>query len=112
MSDDYIPQRGDYIFVNLDPTKGHEQQGYRPALVISHNAFNKHGICFICPITSKAKLRRPFTVASNVQGQEGTILIEHTRSIDWQARGIRYGGKASDDTLSQVQMILVALVAS
>jgi mRNA interferase MazF len=51
MSDDYIPQRGDYVFVNLNPTKGHEQQGYRPALVISHNAFNKHGMCFICPIS-------------------------------------------------------------
>jgi mRNA interferase MazF len=111
MTPSYVPRRGDYIFVNLDPTKGHEQQGYRPALVVSHDAFNSHGLCFIAPITSKPKLRRPFTVPSHVAGQEGTILIEHTRSIDWQARGIRFSNCATPDTLEVVQSMLTALVA-
>lgn len=110
MSKAYIPKRGDYIFVNLNPTKGHEQRGYRPALVISNNAFNRHGTCFICPITSKAKLNRPFTVPSFVGGMEGTILVEHTRSIDWEARGITYSNAADTDTVTQVQMMLVALI--
>lgn len=76
MTKKYVPKRGDYIFVNLNPTKGHEQRGYRPALVISNNDFNKSGSCFICPITSKAKLNRPFTVPSYVEEIEGTILVE------------------------------------
>jgi mRNA interferase MazF len=106
----YIPKRGDYVFVNLSPVVGHEQRGHRPALVISNNAFNAHGTCFVCPITSKAKLNRPFTVASHVGGVEGTILVEHTRSIDWQARGVTFSNLADAETVKQVQTMLVALV--
>jgi mRNA-degrading endonuclease toxin of MazEF toxin-antitoxin module len=68
-------------------------------------------MCFICPITSKAKLHRPFTVASHVQGKEGTILLEHIRAIDWQTRGIQPAGKVDKYTLEQVQMMLVGLIA-
>lgn len=110
MTEKYIPKRGDYVFVNLNPTKGHEQRGHRPALVISNDDFNKSGSCFVCPITSKAKLNRPFTVPSHVEGVAGTILIEHTRSIDWNARGITFSNAASEDTVKQVQLQLAAII--
>jgi mRNA interferase MazF len=110
MSISYVPKRGDYIFVNLSPTRGHEQRGHRPALVISNDLFNTSGTCFVCPITSKPKLNRPFTVASHVADQEGTIIIEHTRSIDWKARGISFSNKADATTIKQVQAMLMALI--
>jgi mRNA interferase MazF len=106
----YVPKRGDYVFVNLSPTVGHEQQGHRPALVISNDTFNGYGTCFVCPITSKTKLNRPFTVASHVGGVEGTIVVEHTRSIDWQARGVTFSNAANAETISEVQIMLVALL--
>ena len=34
-------KRGDIFFVNLNPTHGREQTGYRPVLVVSSNAINK-----------------------------------------------------------------------
>ena len=34
-------ERGDLIKISFDPTIGHEQSGYRPALVISNNIFHK-----------------------------------------------------------------------
>lgn len=37
----YIPEQGDIIYIDFNPTKGHEQAGQRPA-VVSHNIFNKH----------------------------------------------------------------------
>lgn len=51
------PSRGEVWLVNLDPTKGREQAGSRPALVISVDALN-HGPadrCVVLPITSKVK---------------------------------------------------------
>lgn len=33
--------RGDIYFVDLDPTKGREQAGRRPVLVVSSNAINR-----------------------------------------------------------------------
>ncbi|KPA14413.1 potassium-transporting ATPase subunit C [Candidatus Magnetomorum sp. HK-1] len=49
----YIPKRGDFIYLNFNPQAGHEQMGKRPALVISHTAFNKRmGFAFVCPISN------------------------------------------------------------
>ena len=28
---DYVPQKGDFVMVTLDPQSGHEQKGRRPA---------------------------------------------------------------------------------
>ena len=38
----YIPKQGDIAFLDFTPTKGHEQSGYRPCIVISNNVFNKN----------------------------------------------------------------------
>ena len=36
-----VMERGDIYLVSLDPTRGHEQQGRRPVLVVSAGAFNR-----------------------------------------------------------------------
>jgi len=49
----YIPRQGDYIHLRFDPQSGHEQQGRRPALVVSNDTFNKHtGLAMVCPLTN------------------------------------------------------------
>jgi mRNA interferase MazF len=43
-------------YANLNPTKGREQRGIRPVVIVSGNAMNDHmDICIVCPITSKIK---------------------------------------------------------
>ena len=43
-------------FANLNPTKGREQRGIRPVVIISDNDMNDHmDICIVCPLTSKIK---------------------------------------------------------
>jgi mRNA interferase MazF len=51
------PQRGDIWQVDLDPTRGHEQAGKRPALVVSVDPFNQGpaDLVVVLPLTSKAK---------------------------------------------------------
>ncbi|MGZ8546848.1 MAG: type II toxin-antitoxin system PemK/MazF family toxin [Sulfuricurvum sp.] len=41
MVEKYIPQKGDLVILTFDPQAGHEQQGRRPALIISNNLFNQ-----------------------------------------------------------------------
>ena len=41
MVDNYIPQRGDIIWLEFNPQAGHEQAGKRPALVISPEKYNQ-----------------------------------------------------------------------
>jgi mRNA interferase MazF len=51
------PDRGEIWQVNLDPVRGHEQRGMRPALIVSVNIFNHGpaGLVVIAPLTSKSK---------------------------------------------------------
>ena len=37
----YTPKQGDVVLLDFNPTKGHEQCGFRPAVVISNNVFNE-----------------------------------------------------------------------
>ena len=45
--------RGDVVWADLDPTRGHEQAGFRPVLVISEDVFNQRsGTVIAVAITS------------------------------------------------------------
>lgn len=44
------------VFVDLNPIKGHEQKGFRAAVIISNNPFNQFTkMVIVCPITSNTK---------------------------------------------------------
>ena len=51
------PARGQVWLIDLDPTRGHEQAGTRPGLVVSVDQFNQTplGLAVVVPITSRAK---------------------------------------------------------
>ncbi len=52
----YVPDRGEAVWITLDPQAGHEQAGRRPALVLSPAAYNRRvGLALFCPITSQVK---------------------------------------------------------
>ena len=85
-----VPDRGDIILLSFDPTLGHEQAGYRPAVVLSPAVYNKaSGLCLVCPITTKIK-GYPFEVPlAGAQKTSGVALADQVRSIDWQVRQIK-----------------------
>src|SRR5580698_10262390 len=91
----YVPDAGDLIWTDFDPTRGREQAGRRPALVVSPAVFTENtGLAVVCPITSRV-LPFPTSVAlpSGLR-VAGEVLISHIRSIDVRARPIRYAGAA------------------
>ena len=51
------PSRGEVWLVDLNPVKGHEQAGRRPALVISVDIFNQGAaeLAVVLPITAQNK---------------------------------------------------------
>lgn len=46
--DGYVPARGDFVRVVLDPRAGREQSGERPTLVPSDRPFNDFTARFVC----------------------------------------------------------------
>lgn len=86
----YVPDRGDIVWVTLNPQAGHEQAGRRPALVVSPASYNgKVGLAIFCPLTSQIK-GYPFEVIIP-KGQKvaGAILCDQVKSLDWRAREVR-----------------------
>ena len=99
--------RGEIWLVGLDPTKGREQAGMRPALVISVDIFN-HGaaeLVVAIPITSRAK---GIPLHIKVDPPEGGLSVtsyvkcEDVRSIS-TARLVRKLGTVASSTIDEVE---------
>lgn len=89
----YVPERGDAVWITLDPQAVHEQAGRRPALVLSPSAYNgRVGLALLCPITSQVKgypFEVPLPAGSPVAGVVGA---DQVKSLDWRARkAVRIG---------------------
>lgn len=83
--------RGDIYLVNLNPSSGHEQQGSRPVLVVSPDAFNKlTGTPIVLPITSGGNFARTagFTVSLDSAGTktQGVVRCDQPRALDLASR--------------------------
>jgi mRNA interferase MazF len=83
----YVPERGDAIWITLNPQAGHEQAGRRPALVLSPSAYNrKVGLAILCPVTNQIK-GYPFEVRiPDGLKVTGAILSDQVKNLDWRAR--------------------------
>lgn len=99
----YIPQRGDIVWIDLDPSQGAEIKKTRPALVISPSNYNeKVGLALLCPITSHKK-GYPFEVELPSKGKiEGVILADQIKSLDWKARNAKFEEKVSTWIMTEV----------
>lgn len=107
----YIPKQGDIVYVDLNPVKGHEQKGLRPAIVISNNIFNeKTHMSIMCPITSNVKEFPTHYLLEDSIKIKGSVLCEHIRSIDYQERKVSFIEKASDNDLLSVIMLTNACI--
>jgi mRNA interferase MazF len=108
----YVPERGDAVWITLDPQAGHEQAGRRPALVLSPSAYNgRVGLALFCPITRQVK-GYPFEVPLPAGlPVAGAIGADQVKSLDWRARKAVRIGKVSEDVLVQVLQRLQALQA-
>lgn len=105
----YIPKQGDIIYIDLNPIKGHEQAGFRPAIVISNNTFNNYtNMAMVCPITSNLKEFPTHYRLENSVKIYGSVLCEHIRTIDFGARKVKFIEHASDNDLLSVLMLLEA----
>jgi mRNA interferase MazF len=100
----YIPDRGDIVFLNFDPTRGHEQRGHRPALVLSPISYNrKTSLALFMPITNKQK-GYPFEVVLPAELKtQGVVLADQLKCLDWKDRGIEFVEIAPESLIEAVQ---------
>lgn len=109
----YVPDRGDLVWITLNPIAGHEQSGRRPAMVISPRSYNrKTGLCVLCPATRQAKGYAFEVEIANPDGTTSVLLADHLRNVDWKARYIQLIHRVSDAELCEVVAKIDALLVS
>ena len=81
-------KQGEIYLADLNPTKGHEQAGYRPVLVLQNNILNKHlTTAIIVPLTTNVKAKGKMTtyfIDAKVSGlsQSSIALLFQIRTLD------------------------------
>jgi len=101
------PSRGEVWLVNLNPSRGHEQAGVRPGLVVSVDPFNHGpaGLVVLLPLTSIGK-GIPFHVELNPP--EGGVKVksfikcEDIRSVAKERLSRRWG-RVSGSTFAAIE---------
>lgn len=100
----YVPDVGHLIKIDFDPQTGHEQAGWRPAIVLSPANYNRPtGLAIVAPITNQQK-GYPFEVALPVGLKvTGVILSDAVKNLDWHARNARYLDAAPANVVAAVR---------
>ena len=110
MARKYVPKRGHIVFTDFDPAAGHEQAMRRPALVLSPEPFNrKIKLALVAPITSRIR-GHGFEVELEGPKTHGVVLCHQVKTIDYNARGIRFIERAPEtivqDALAKVRVLV------
>jgi len=110
MSAPYIPDAGDIVWLNFTPQTGHDQAGWRPAVVLSPKTYNsKTGLLVCVPVTSQIK-GYPFEVLLSGAEVSGAALADQVKNLDWRSRQAKYKGKISIAEIQEIKAKLATLL--
>lgn len=102
----YVPNRGDIIHLQFDPSTGREMNGRHYALVLSGKPFNQLGLAMVCPISQgpAASARTHGTVVTLMGAgtdTQGAVHCHQLKSLDWRVRGAQLKEAVPDPVLQE-----------
>ncbi|MEP7119416.1 MAG: type II toxin-antitoxin system PemK/MazF family toxin [Byssovorax sp.] len=93
--------RGEIRWADLDPTRGHEQAGMRPVLILSADVFNERSGTVIAVVLTSQEPRAgfPLTLESAAPGlpKRSWIKIGQIRTLSTERIGKRIATAAVDE---------------
>lgn len=104
-------KQGDVVKVSFDPQMGHEQAGYRPAVVISNRLMNDRlSLVYMCPVTHTNR-NNPFHY--ELKGYpfvDGYVMCDQMKSMDINSRVFTKIGSLKDadirEIISRIEMLI------
>jgi len=96
-------KQGDIIKLDLSPTVGHEQSGYRPVVVVSNDfVMAQTNMVYIAPITNTIRQFPLHVELDDRTKTMGEILCEQIKAVDLSARKFTPVEHIPDDILKRV----------
>lgn len=102
-------KQGDIIYMDFSPTKGHEQSGRRPAIIVSNNDYQRLvGLSIVCPITNTIRNHPTHVKLDNRTQTTGDVLCEQLRTVDLHQRNAKFIEKIPKDLFEEILDIVQA----
>ncbi len=109
---EYIPDRGDVIWLDFEPTKGKEIGKYRPALVLSPKAYAKATkYVIVCPISTSIR-GNAMEVPINGLGKPSVVVSTVVNTYSWKDRNAKKIFKAKPNVLEDVLLRLIPTIGA
>ena len=100
------PMQGDIIKINLNPKKGHEQQGYRPYVCLSNRIISDNAnIAVFAPI-SQTNRQYPMYIPLKGTKTSGVVMLDQLVTIDYNARGFEFVESVPSSVLTNLLYIV------
>ena len=110
MSKVYIPDRGDIVLLDFEPTKGKEIGKYRPAFVLSSKPYNHEmGLLICCPISTSIR-GMPTEVAINNLEKKSVVACGIVQTLSLTNRKVKFLTKAKPNILKAVLCRMLPLI--
>lgn len=101
--------RGDIVWADLNPTRGHEQSGLRPVLVLSQEIFNERSGTVIAMALTSQPQRAAFPLTYELLNEQlpkkAWVKISQIRTLATE----RLGKKIAQLSLEEVNRIVEGL---
>jgi mRNA interferase MazF len=108
--------RGDIVWADLNPVRGHEQAGQRPVVVLSHDVFNERSGTVIAMAITSQEQRAAFPLTLELPAALGLtkrawVKISQVRTLSAKRLGKRLG-RVTPELLDQLIEGLSEIIAA
>lgn len=108
----YVPNRGEIVWLDFEPTRGKEIGKYRPALVLSSAKYNrKSGLLICCPISTSIRGGATEVPVTGLD-HECVIATNLVHTLDWRERKAKKAINADPLLLQEVLDRLLPLIGA
>ena len=109
MSKPYVPSRNDIVWLDFEPTKGKDIGKYRPALILSSEAYSKQtGLVICCPISTS--IRGVETEVSVTNLDKPSVAASLIQTLSWKDRKAKRIIQAEAGVMEQVLVRIIPLL--
>ncbi len=101
---------GTIVKMDFNPHAGHEQAGWRRALIVSNDVFNRtNNLRLVVPITHTDR-KSPYHIQiTDCNETDGYVMCDQIKSLDLDARNAKFVEDATDEMMKEVSALIKQL---
>jgi mRNA interferase MazF len=108
----YVPDRGEIVWLDFEPTKGREIGKYCPALVLSSRPYNQQtGLLICCPVSTSIRGAATEVPVSNLD-EPSVVAANLIQTLSWRERHVKFAVRAETGVLEQVVLRVLPLIGA